>query len=181
MTNNRNEVLNANAEHSLAALITHDLMLKELFKNELNEVYWAEKQTVEMLPEMINAASSGKLKRSFKAHLEVTKTHFGRLENAFKTVGEFVQQRKCKSIQVIANEIEKIIDEPAEDSAAKDAQLIAASQKLSSYEIATYGNLARLTKILGYDHIVEFFTLTLNEEKKFNRYLTNIEINNMVY
>ena len=60
-----------------------DNRLKEFFIDELKDIYWAEKHLVKTLPKMQKAATSSELKDAFADHLEVTKTHVSRLEDAF--------------------------------------------------------------------------------------------------
>ncbi|MEP6597214.1 MAG: DUF892 family protein, partial [Ginsengibacter sp.] len=61
-----------------------DSMLKEFFIDELKDIYWAEKHLVKTLPKMQKAATATELKNAFVDHLEVTKTHVTRLEQAFE-------------------------------------------------------------------------------------------------
>ncbi len=58
--------------------------LKELLIDELKDIYHAENQLVKALPKMAKAAQNEKLKAGFLGHLEQTKGHVQRLEQAFK-------------------------------------------------------------------------------------------------
>ena len=58
--------------------------LKELYVNELRDLYNAEGQLVKALPKMAKAASSDELKEAFEKHLEQTKGHIERLEEVSK-------------------------------------------------------------------------------------------------
>ena len=62
--------------------------LKELYVDELRDLYSAENQLVKALPKMAKAATSKSLKNGFLKHLEQTKGHVQRLETIFKELGE---------------------------------------------------------------------------------------------
>ena len=54
--------------------------LKELYIDELKDLYSAENQLVKALPKMAKAATSTKLRQGFEEHLEQTKGHVQRLD-----------------------------------------------------------------------------------------------------
>src|SRR5215211_5651447 len=60
--------------------------LKELYVNELRDLYNAENQLVKALPKMAKSASSDELKEAFEKHLEQTKGHVERLEEVFEQI-----------------------------------------------------------------------------------------------
>ena len=54
--------------------------LDDLFVHQLRDIYYAEKQIVQALPEMIEKATDAGLKRGFETHLAETKNHVKRVE-----------------------------------------------------------------------------------------------------
>ena len=52
--------------------------LKELYVQELRDLYNAENQLIKALPKMAKGASSDELKEAFEKHLEQTKGHVQR-------------------------------------------------------------------------------------------------------
>ena len=58
--------------------------------------------------------------------------------------------------------------------AVRDAGIIAASQKVEHYEIATYGTLAAFAKVLDQKAALTNLLKTLEEEKKCDALLTSI-------
>ena len=62
--------------------------LKELYVEELRDIYDAENQLVKALPEMAKAATSEELRSGFDDHLEQTKEHVRRLEQVLNEMGE---------------------------------------------------------------------------------------------
>ena len=64
-----------------------DKGLKELYIDELKDLYSAENQLVKALPKMAKAATSPDLRAGFEEHLEQTKGHVQRLETIFEQLG----------------------------------------------------------------------------------------------
>src|SRR6202158_4878924 len=69
--------------------------LKEIYVEELKDLYNAENQLVKALPKMAKAATSEDLRAGFEEHLEQTKGHVQRLEDIFKTLGESPKGKTC--------------------------------------------------------------------------------------
>ena len=160
---------------------SNESMLEEFFKDELKDIYWAEKHLIKALPKLKKAAHSPELQKAFGDHLEVTKDHVERLEKIFDILGEKSQAKKCPAIEGITKEGEDIIDETEEDTATRDVGLIMAGQKAEHYEIATYGGLAQLARTLEQPEIVSLLEDTLREEKEADELLTSIAENGVNY
>jgi len=156
-------------------------MLKEFFIDELKDIYWAEKHLVKTLPKMQKAATSPELKNAFADHLEVTKTHVTRLEQAFEAVDQKAQAKKCDAMEGITKEGEGIIEETEDGTSTRDVGLILAAQKVEHYEISTYGGLAQLATTLGFEDVAGLLKKTLEEEKEADSLLTGIAENNINY
>jgi ferritin-like metal-binding protein YciE len=69
--------------------------LKELYVEELKDLYSAENQLVKALPKMAKAASSEELRQGFEGHLEQTRGHVERLEKIFDSLDENPKGKKC--------------------------------------------------------------------------------------
>src|SRR6266566_6642654 len=69
--------------------------LKELYTDELKDLYHAENQLVKALPKMAKAATSEALRQGFEEHLEQTKEHVQRLERIFNALDESPKGKKC--------------------------------------------------------------------------------------
>ena len=163
-----------------AAAVTNS-KLKELFVEQLQDIYWAEKKLVKTLPVMAKAATSSQLKDVFTSHLEETKNHLTRLEQVFESIDEKAKAKKCLAMAGITDEGEEIIDETDEGTSQRDAALVFAGQKAEHYEIATYGGLAQLAETLGYMEAKNLLGQTLEEEKAADEKLTQIAKNGINY
>jgi ferritin-like metal-binding protein YciE len=145
--------------------------LKQLYIEELRDVYDAENQLVKALPKMAEASTSSELRAGFEGHLEQTKGHVERLEQIFSANGEKPRGKKCKAMQGLVAEGSEMIDEDFE-AEVKDAGLISAAQRVEHYEIAAYGTLRTYASILGDEEAVSLLEATLEEEKETDEKLT---------
>ena len=154
-------------------------LLLELFLDELKDIYWAEKHLLKALPKMAKASTSDELNKAFNDHLETTRGHVTRLEEAFELLGEKAQAKKCEAMAGLTKEGDSIIEDTEKGTLTRDVGLIMAAQKVEHYEIATYGSLAQLAKTLGKNDIADLMNETLNEEKDADELLTSIAENNI--
>jgi ferritin-like metal-binding protein YciE len=145
--------------------------MDDLFVHMLRDIYYAEKQIVKTLPEMISKASDPQLKQAFQAHLGETENHVTRLEQVFKMHGTEPKGVDCPAIDGIIEEAEDVVSE-VEDREVLDATLVAAAQAVEHYEIARYGTLVAWAKQLGRNDCASVLTKTLDEEKGADKKLT---------
>ena len=107
--------------------------LDDLFVHQLRDIYYAEKQIVQALPEMIEKATDAGLKQGFEAHLGETKNHVKRLEQVFKMHGVDAKGIECPAIDGIIEEADDVTGD-VENKAVLDAALIASAQAVEHYE-----------------------------------------------
>lgn len=147
--------------------------LKELYVEELKDLYSAEKQLVKALPKMAKAATSPDLRAGFEGHLEQTKGHVARLEKIFQALEESPDGKTCKGMEGLIKEGSEMIEEDPE-AEQLDAGLISAAQRVEHYEIAGYGCVRTYAQLLGENEAVSLLEETLNEEKKTDTKLTQL-------
>jgi len=150
--------------------------LRELFEDSLKDIYWAEKALTKALPKMAKNATSENLITAIEEHLTVTQEQVARLEQVFEIIGKKAQAKKCDAMEGLIKEGESIIEE-TEAGPVRDAGIIAASQKIEHYEIATYGTLCAFAKTLGENEAMELLATTLAEEKDADVTLTEAAYN----
>ena len=151
-------------------------MLRELFIEELRDIYWAEKHLTKALPKMRKAATSQELANAFEEHLAVTEEQIGRVEQVFELLEMTPRAKKCEAMEGLVKEAQNIIEELPKGSAVIDAGLIIAGQKVEHYEIAAYGSLVQLAKTMGENEIADLLQLTLDEEKETDQLLTELAV-----
>jgi len=153
--------------------------LNEFFMDALKDMYWAEKHLVKALAKMQKSATTRQLKDAFADHAEATEEHVARLEKVFEMLGKKAQAKKCEAMEGLTKEAESIIEETEAGTITRDVALIIAAQKVEHYEIATYGGLTQLSKIMGLNEVSEVLGETLGEEKETDELLTDIAENNL--
>ncbi|HEX8270593.1 MAG TPA: ferritin-like domain-containing protein [Flavobacterium sp.] len=150
--------------------------LRELFVDGLKDIYWAEKALTKAMPKMSKNATSENLKMAMDNHLEETLEQVKRLERVFEIIGKKAVAKKCEAMAGLIKEGEEIMEE-TEIGPVRDAGIIAGSQKMEHYEIATYGTLAAFAKTLGENEALDLLLMTLEEEKKADVTLTETAYN----
>ena len=147
--------------------------LRELYVNELKDLYNAETQLVKALPKMAKASSNAELRQGFEEHLRQTSEHVSRLEQIFEMLGEKPTGKKCLGMEGLVKEGAETISEDYED-ALMDAAIIGAAQRVEHYEIAGYGTVRAFAELLGENEHVSLLEQTLEEEKETDEKLTQL-------
>jgi len=148
--------------------------LKELFVDELKDIYWAEQHLVKALPKMIKGATSDELKQTITEHLEQTKNHVTRLDDVFASIGEKAKAVKCEAMAGLLKEADELLEETDKGTEVRDVAIISASQKVEHYEIASYGTMRTLAGVLGFTEAQQLLDETLAEEKTADKLLTEV-------
>lgn len=147
--------------------------LRDLWVDELKDLYHAEHQILKALPKMVKAAVDEDLKTAFEEHLEQTRGHVERLEQVFEQIDEAPKGKRCKGMEGIIAEGKEMLEMDLPEPVG-DAALIAAAQRVEHYEIAAYGTVRTYAEILGESDAVALLEETLNEEKETDERLTGI-------
>jgi ferritin-like metal-binding protein YciE len=147
--------------------------LRDLWIDELKDLYNAEHQILKALPTMAKAASSDELRRAFEEHLEQSKGHVERLDQVFELIEQTPRGKKCKGVEGIIAEGKETMEQELPETLG-DAALIAAAQRVEHYEIAAYGTVRAFAEVLGESDAAELLALTLEEEKATDETLSEI-------
>ena len=145
---------------------------RDLYLTELQEARSLEKQLVQAMPKLVEAASDAALKDVFNDDVSEVRAQVERLTALLEAHGVEPREHKDQSMQTILAEAEKwagMIDDPA----LRDAALIASAQRVQHYEIAVYGSLAAWAKQLGLDDLDTLLSI-LEEERAADAKLTEL-------
>jgi ferritin-like metal-binding protein YciE len=145
--------------------------MDDLFVHGLQDIYYAENQILKSLPNMIEKAANGELKKGFQIHLGETRKQVQRLERVFRMHGKEPQGTSCPAIDGILEEADDIASD-VEDKNVLDAAIIAAAQAVEHYEITRYGALIAWAKELGRGDCAAVLRQNLAEEKATDKKLT---------
>ena len=144
--------------------------LKDLFLDELADIYDAEKRIVKALPKLARAATSEELRDTFQAHLKETEGHVKKLEQVFACFDQQAKGKTCEATVGLLKEGEDIAAD-YKGSPAINAALIAAAQKVEHYEIASYGCLHEWAELLENEKAGQLLQGILEEELAANEEL----------
>jgi ferritin-like metal-binding protein YciE len=147
--------------------------LKDLYIDELADLYDAETQMIRALPRLAEAARAPELRDALKRHSDESRLHLERLELIFTHWGERRRSRPCAGLAGIVQEADERLDEDATDD-ARDAAIIGVAQRIEHYEIAAYGCARTYARRLNRPDEARLLQETLDEEGRADRRLTEI-------
>jgi ferritin-like metal-binding protein YciE len=167
--------------------------LRELLKHELNDLYSAETQMIEALPDLIKSATSKQLKSALSNHLKVTQGQKTRLDKVRSLLNDDKEKSKeqkgffanlfsssegeehCKAMEGLIKEAHSLVDEDMTPE-VMDAAIIAAAQKVEHYEISSYGTAKAYAMQLGLVDVAQLLNTTLDEEYSADDSLTVLAV-----
>ena len=147
--------------------------LDDLFLDQIQDLYDAEKRLTSALPKMAAAAHSPELRSAFEQHLRETEGQITRLEEVFRQIGKSPARETCEAMKGLIKEGENMVQANG-DPSVKDAALIAAAQRVEHYEIAGYGCARNFAQRLGHHEAARLLQATLDEEGATDKKLTAI-------
>jgi ferritin-like metal-binding protein YciE len=147
--------------------------MKDLYLDQIGDLYSAEHQIIDALPKMIEKASHQQLRDGFSKHLAQTREHARRLEAIGKRLGASIDDKTCKGMEGLLKEGDDALKEGGDPSVV-DAALIAAAQRVEHYEIAAYGCARTYAEALGRTEDASDLQRTLDEEADTDKKLTQV-------
>jgi ferritin-like metal-binding protein YciE len=149
--------------------------LRQLMVEELQDLYDAEKQLTRALPKVAKAASDEELGEAIREHLEVTKGHVQRLEQAFEILELKAKGKPCAGMKGIVTESSETIEEKKGDSeGVLDVAIAGGARRVEHYEIAGYTAAIGMARELGHEEIAGILEETLQEEQEADEKLGEI-------
>ena len=137
----------------------------KLFVDELKDIYDAEMRIEETLGELASEVDDDDLQSALEEHREETRTHIDRLEQVFDSIGAEPGGEECEVTMGLVEEHDDFAGESPEQ-AELDLFDLTAAQKTEHYEIASYGNLAKMADELGLEEVGDLLHQTLEEEEE---------------
>jgi ferritin-like metal-binding protein YciE len=147
--------------------------LRDLYVEQLRDLYSAEQQILQALPKMVDKTSHSELKSAFQQHQTQTQKQVQRLEQIFSQLGQRPTGEKCEGMEGLLKEGDKVMKKHA-DSDVLDAAIIAAAQRVEHYEIAGYGCARTYADMLGQNEQSRLLQQTLEEEGQTDKKLTQL-------
>lgn len=139
--------------------------LKDLLKHEIQDLYSAEVQFTEAIPNMGETVTSHDLKSVIDDILQETKTQKERLVEVSKLLEVNPEKETCKAMAGLIREAKDLMNMEAEDE-VKDAGMISELQRIAHYQIAGYGSACTYAEMIGEEQVLNQLKKTLSEEKE---------------
>ena len=152
--------------------------LHDLFELKLQGLHDAEKQLVKALAKLAGQATDPRLRLNLEQHLDETKIHVKRLEDAAFNLNLDLKGPACQVMTSLIAEGQQHIARCTFDE-VRDAAIIGAAQAIEHYEIAQYGTAVYFAKCLTYEVEAALLTATLDEEKKTDELLNQLAVNSI--
>jgi ferritin-like metal-binding protein YciE len=147
--------------------------LKDLYFDELGDLYDAETQIIRALPRFADAARAPELRAALKKHCDESRLHLERLELIFTHWGEPRRSRPCAGLAGIVQEADDRLNQETTDD-VKDAAIVGVAQRIEHYEIAAYGCARTYARRLNRLDEARLLQETLDEEGRADHRLSEI-------
>ena len=124
--------------------------LKEVYIEELRDLWSANDQMQEVLPDLASHATSPKLKTMLSKSVAGVAKHTEVLKALVESSGGKVSKDHCKGMEGLVKEAQKhALTGKLEDGDVRDVIIISQYQRMSHYGLAGFGAAAAFAKALG--------------------------------
>ena len=149
--------------------------LRDLYVDQLRDLYSAEQQILVALPKMIAAATDSELRQKFETHRAETRRQTDRLMQIFDDLGQSPTGHHCRGMEGLLLEGEEVLQRRGQiPPEVMDAALICTAQRVEHYELAGYGCVRTFADMLGLDKHRKLLQETLDEEGHADHVLTDV-------
>lgn len=138
--------------------------LKDLFKQQIIDLYHAENQVLEFLSKLENAVHNEYLALAIREQREGTQRQIKRLESIENIMDLNFERGKCHAASGLITECSNMMNANATNE-VKDAGIIAQTQKIVHFEISCYGTAKHYANRLGLGEAEKLLSESLSEEQ----------------
>lgn len=140
------------------------MALQEPFLSMLREQLFVEQQLVETLPKLQSEAGDAELNENLQHHLEETREHVNRLEDAFRSLGQEPRPTKSAVLEDLEKKHEKLMSETPRN--LRDAVIASSAAATEHNEIAAYDALICAARAMGQKDVVKLLEQNLSQEQE---------------
>lgn len=146
--------------------------MADLVEHFIKDLYSAENQIIEALPDVIDNVTSSRLAEALTSHLNETQVQVKRLEEAAELLDIRVSGEECKGVKGLLEESNHAIKN-IEKGELLDSVLAGGCRKVEHYEILGYMELIKFMTTAGLDRkAIQLMEETLAEEENADQKLT---------
>lgn len=126
--------------------------LKDLYVDQLQDLYSANRQAVKATRELHEAAHSTELRKALSAGAEGIEEGMAQLKRLIETHDANPRGEHCRGMEgLVAEARAHGVEADFTDEDVRDASIIAQYQRMTHYGISGYGTLAAFARKLGLD------------------------------
>lgn len=151
---------------------------EDLFKNELCDIFSAEQQLSQALPQMTQSVRAEKLRQRLQERLQQGQSLLQRLDSVLNEMNVPRDQAKNEAMRGLIGDARELVD-ATKAEAVKDAALIGAVQKIEHYCIAAWGTAEALGRTVGNKSAVEAFQKAVDDGRRFDKTMTELAENDI--
>jgi len=148
--------------------------VRELFVEQLKDVYSAEKQALRCMQRTVRKATAPALRDGIQLHIDQTQVQIERVEQALEKLDARPGRKVCEAMRGLVEEAQHEVEEQDGKGPIMDLVIIAGMQRIEHYEIAAYGTCIALAEALREGEVAGLLSETLAEEKQTDRQLTEV-------
>lgn len=124
--------------------------LKEVYLDEMQDLWSANDQMVKAVQQLSGQASNEKLKRMLNKSVGGIQKHTDVLKSLIEASGGETKPEHCKGMEgLVAEALNHGVKEAPSDGKLRDVEIIAQYQRMSHYGLAGFGTAAAYAKALG--------------------------------
>lgn len=147
--------------------------LKDLYLDELGDLYDAETQIIRHLPRLAERTRMPELRETLMKHCQVSRLHLERLDLIFTHWNERRKSRPCLALAGIVQEADDRLNQVTTADVC-DAAMIGVIQRIQHYEMAAYGCARLYARRLNRPDEARLLQETLDDEVRADHRLTEI-------
>lgn len=147
--------------------------VQDLLKDEIKDLYSAEKQLTKAIPKMAKGSNNPELQAAFQEHLKETEGQVARLEEIAGLLEMKAGGKKCVGMEGVIQEGAEVLEEEG-DETILDLGIIGAGSRVEHYEMSGYRTAISLAKRIKADAVVNLLKQSLAEEQAAEKKLRTI-------
>ena len=149
--------------------------LKDLYVDQLQDLYSANRQAIQVTRELKEAASSAQLRKALTAGVDGIEEGMDHLKTLIENHEANPRGEHCKGMEgLVAEARAHGVEADFSDEDVRDASIIAQYQRMTHYGISGYGTARAFARRLGLDEDTRVLEQCLEETRGGDKHMTQI-------
>jgi ferritin-like metal-binding protein YciE len=149
--------------------------LKDLYVDQLQDLYSANRQAIQVTRELKEAASSAQLRKALTAGVDGIEEGMDHLKTLIENHDANPRGEHCKGMEGLAAEARAHgVEADFSDEDVRDASIIAQYQRMTHYGISGYGTAAAFARRLGLENDASVLGQCLEDTRSGDTHMTQI-------